>query len=200
MNTTLIFNILSILFFICLMNIFTKCENKVYWKNKKTLNNFPFTWKGKNFWYSRSCASVLFAFCKNKEGKWCVLANKRGEGTPDFQGYWNAICGYLDFNESGEECAVRECYEETGLKIDPSSVLLDSVNTNPIESNKQNVVLRYYVILDGIIDDYKTSTDHMEKNEVAEIKWVEVDKLDEYKWAFNHKGLINECFYTNIEA
>lgn len=41
---------------------------------------------GKTLWSGRYCAVAAFAFCKIK-GEWCVLANQRGEGTPDFQGY-----------------------------------------------------------------------------------------------------------------
>lgn len=54
---------------------------------------------GKTLWSGRYCAVAAFAFCKIK-GEWCVLANQRGEGTPDFQGYWNCPCGFLDMEKS----------------------------------------------------------------------------------------------------
>lgn len=38
---------------------------------------------GETVWVHRSIAVVGFVFCKiNNE--WCVLANQRGEGAPDF--------------------------------------------------------------------------------------------------------------------
>ena len=44
--------------------------------------------KGKTFWVSRSCAVAVFVFA-NIKGIWYVLANQRGKGCPDYQGYWN---------------------------------------------------------------------------------------------------------------
>lgn len=72
---------------------------------------------GETVWVHRSIAVAGFIFCRiNNE--WCVLANQRGEGAPDFQGYWNCPCGYLDFDETLAEACSREIYEETGVKIE----------------------------------------------------------------------------------
>ena len=81
------------------------------------MKNFPLLDEnGKEWWISRSIAvtGCVFTFLN---GKWCVLANKRGEGTPDFQGMWNMPCGYLDFNETTAEAVIREVYEETGVRL-----------------------------------------------------------------------------------
>lgn len=43
------------------------------------------------------------------------LANKRGTETPDFQGYWNCPCGYIDFDETEEDAVCREIMEETDM-------------------------------------------------------------------------------------
>ena len=68
-------------------------------------------------WFSRSMATALFAFCKDEDGDWCVLASERGLEAADFRGMWNCPCGYLDYDETTKECAVRECFEETGVQI-----------------------------------------------------------------------------------
>ncbi len=69
----------------------------------------------KEYWISRSAVmTAVFATINNKI---CVLANKRGFGTPDYQDYWNCQCGYLDWNETTKRAAQREVYEETGYKI-----------------------------------------------------------------------------------
>ena len=68
------------------------------------MKNYPITIEtgehaGETVWVHRSIAVAGFIFCRiNNE--WCVLANQRGEGAPDFQGYWNCPCGYLDFDET----------------------------------------------------------------------------------------------------
>ena len=36
-----------------------------YQWNKKPLHNFPFLYRGKEYWYSRSVAVTHFVFCKN---------------------------------------------------------------------------------------------------------------------------------------
>lgn len=157
------------------------------------LTNFEFTHKGKKYWYSRSVACTSFVFCKNTLGKWCVLANRRGAGTPDFQGYWNVICGYLDFNENGEMCAQREVKEETGVEIPIEKIKFQFVNTDP-SSNRQNVSLHYSVVLDDICENYTFSTANSEKDEVSAIKWIPIDELNRYEWAFNHEPLIKKMF------
>ena len=163
-------------------------RNKKYWK-KFNMKNFPFEWKGKTFWYSRSVAVNLCSFAKNKNNEWCVLANKRGKGTPDFQGYWNVPCGYLDFNESGEEAAIRETREETGVNIPLANVILRGTSTSPKE-NRQNVSFRYMAILDKTTDEYTFSTKNMEENEVDSIAWIPISQIDSYKGAFNHDAII----------
>ena len=161
--------------------------------DRKPLDNFPFKYRGKTYWYSRSVATILACFCKDSQGMWRVLVNKRGKGTPDFQGYWNLVCGYLQFNVSGQQNVLKELKEETGVEIPLSKVKFHSVETSPL-ANKQNVSLRYYAILDGVIDDYPTTAMYSEKDEVESIGWIRIDKLDEFKWAFEHDNLIKVIF------
>lgn len=168
-------------------------EEVEFWS--KPLQNFPFKYMGRTLWYSRSVATTLFAFSKNEFGEMCVLANKRGKGCPDFQGYWNVVCGYLDFNENSIQCAIRECLEETGLKIPYDRVEVVGVNSEP-SSNKQNVSIRHKVILDGTINEWSNfNTDNMEKDEVEEIRWIPLSEVKNYKWAFGHEKLITEIVH-----
>lgn len=154
--------------------------------------NFPFKCHGKTLWYSRSVAVVLFAFCKNKENEWCVLANKRGNGTPDYQGYWNAICGYLDFSETTLQGAARECKEETGIEIPVANISICGINSDPTE-NRQNVIVMHKAILDGTIDEWSNfSRKYMEKYEVEDIQWIPFSQIDKYNWAFHHDVMINK--------
>ena len=76
----------------------------------KKLVNQPCYDKEGNFigWFSRSMASALFIFCRNKKNQWCVLASERGKEAADFVGAWNCPCGYLDLDETTKDCARRE--------------------------------------------------------------------------------------------
>jgi ADP-ribose pyrophosphatase YjhB (NUDIX family) len=167
--------------------------------NLKPINNFPFMYRGKEYWYSRIVATTPFVFCKNENNEYCVLANKRGIGTPDFQGLWNVPCGYLEFNVNGEENCQKEVFEETNVKVPIEKFNFLGVNTNPTE-NKQNVSIRYYAILDGNINDYKLNDENSEKNEVEDIKWIPLNEVKNYEWAFNHNLIIDEIQRTILNS
>jgi len=146
-------------------------------------------------WFSRSMATALFAFCKDEEGDWCVLASERGEEAADFRGMWNCTCGYLDYDETTKECAVRECFEETGVKLPIESLIFIGYEDDPVKANRQNVTFRFAAkIEDRITSDFKFSKEHNEGKEVGKIAWVKVKDIDNYEWAFNHKNRIVEIF------
>ena len=168
------------------------------------MENFPVdyidkeTGEKKVAWISRSVAVSGIVFCKDLDGDWCILANKRGKGTPDFQGYWNCICGYLDYDENANQAMNREIFEETGLDIPGRRFIPYFVNSNPKE-NRQNVTIRFYCILKSDITEWSNfSKDKMEKDEVADIKWIKVKDINDYQWAFNHNDLINYTYNTFV--
>lgn len=145
-------------------------------------------------WFSRSCAVCLMVSTKI-DGHYCILANQRGVGAMDYKGYWNMPCGYLDYNETLEEAAARECFEETGIKISPNRVQFMFFDSDP-KQNRQNVVFFYSVCLNSD-DDIKLSTANMEENEVENLKWIPLADIDNYQWAFDHDSIIKRIFdYT----
>ena len=153
-------------------------------------------------WFSRSMATAIFVFCKDADGDWCVLASERGEEAADFRGMWNCPCGYLDFDETTKECAVRECFEETGVKLDPSQLTFINYEDDPVTANRQNVTFRFGVrITDKVTTDFEFSKKNNEGKEVGEIKWVKMNDIDNYEWAFNHKTRINEIYlyFSNLD-
>ena len=139
-------------------------------------------------WFSRSVA-VATAVLLNDNGTWYVLANQRGQGTPDYRGYWNLPCGYLDYNEEAEDAAAREVYEETGIQLNRSQIKYFGHSTSPNE-NRQNVCFFFTAIINGSPSDFAFSKDNMEENEV---EWVPLDKCGEFMWAFGHNELIQKA-------
>lgn len=171
-------------------------------------------------WYSRSVASALFVFAKNKRGKWCTLGIQRGHGCPDFQGYWCNSCGYLDYNETVEEAAVRELHEESGIILSPNEVSFFGYESDPVKANRQNVTFRFTKVFKNDVkrwqlmwpvkhlfkkkigsavwaDNIKTNRNHCEENEVDDIRWIPLEDVDNYKWAFGHDELIKEIAAKN---
>ena len=189
--------IITIVFSVILLGCY-KIYSDYKW-NLKPIDNFPFIHHGNEYWYSRSVATSPFVFAKNSVNEWCVLANKRGDGTPDYNGYWNIPCGYLQFNVSGEENCNKEVFEETGVNVPIDKFKLLGVETSP-NANKQNVSIRYYAIMDGIVDDYPTNSNNSEKNEVADIKWIPLNEIDNYEWAFGHNTIIKEIQNTILNS
>ena len=51
--------------------------------------------KPKTVFSGRFCAVSGFIYAI-VNGKYSILANLRGSGTPDYQGCWNAPCGFLE--------------------------------------------------------------------------------------------------------
>lgn len=177
----------------------------------KEKKNFPVQLDGQEYWVSRSVAVTMGVF-RWMNGKLHVLANKRGKGTPDFQGYWNLPCGYLEYNETSQGACSRELAEETGCQVlSELDWRLQGIVTNPNDNPRQNVVLRYvlaptatlYIPETLILPqqmDVKNRVNGGEDNEVEEIRWIDVDTIDEYEWAFNHKELIPQLkeFFNNL--
>ena len=87
--------------------------------NIDTINGTTYTCKGnpKIVFSGRFCAVSGFVYAI-VDGKYSILANLRGPGTPDYQGCWNAVCGFLERYENSKEGIAREILEECGFQID----------------------------------------------------------------------------------
>lgn len=122
-------------------------------------------------------------------GKYSVLANLRGPGTPDYQNHWNVPCGFLECFENSKQGIQREVLEECGFYIDTNDLKVVHVETEPEECNNGNVTIRHRAFLGKIIPMFVKS-EGGEENEVDGVKWIPIDEIDNYKWAFNHRKTI----------
>lgn len=154
------------------------------------MNNFPITHEGKTYWIARNMAVSCFVFA-NINGEWRILANQRGEGAADFNGLWNVPCGYLDFDETTKEAAIREVYEETGIELKDATFWKFEDSPN---ENLQNVTFRYYSIISKPNTNISVSVGDRggEENEVNSVAWMSIDSIDNFEWAFNHDAIIKE--------
>jgi len=160
------------------------------------MKNFPIEHEGKTYWISRAVAVVGYIFTFDN-GKLLVLANKRGKGTPNYQGYWNCPCGYLDFDETTREACVREIEEETNLTVNPKSLMLDSIQDDPTEDSNQNITFRYW----DFNRWYKALTIYAkgaEPDEVEDVEWIPVEELDNYQFAFDQEKTIKRIVRQHL--
>lgn len=74
-----------------------------------------------------------------------------------FTGKWSFPKGHREINESPEECAKREIYEETGILI------------NEIKEKKASFISIYYYF--NIVFEEEVPTNPIDINEVKDIKW-----------------------------
>ena len=159
---------------------------------------------GREFWISRSVA-VMCVVLISQGDTTHVLLNKRGKGTPDYQGYWCCPCGYLDWNESAYEAVTREVWEESGINLEILNDKFESLyfSTDPWSVNsdperrrrnyRQNVTLRFgaWFQLPQGQDLPKLTSRHSEKEEIADLAWINL-LLPLTKCAFGHDRLIKE--------
>lgn len=155
------------------------------------MKNFPVKVDGKEYWISRSVA-VAVSIYTFINGKLCILANKRGPGLPNHVGQWNVVSGYIDFDETLQEAARREVYEETGLNIDKVELRQMDIEDSPKREN-QVILFRYigfYYDKDRIVT---LTNKYCEPDEVDDVKFIPIDELDNYEWTSeNHKEKIKE--------
>jgi len=152
-------------------------------------------------WFSRSVAVCAVIYIKEGMETW-VLASQRGPGSadPELVGKWNLVCGYLDWDETTMEAVIREVKEETGVDISKEYIRLIAVKSNPKKDKRQNVTLRYGIVLSGKREDWEKQFSHAgnEPGEVGEIRFINTKDLKNYKWAFNHDQVIQESYLTTI--
>ncbi len=151
---------------------------------------------GNKYWISRSMAVCAIVIVYDENEIPHLLINKRGPGTPDYQGCWNIPCGYLDWDETTSEACTREILEECKIYIEPSIWKQYGEIEDSINSNRQNVTIRKIVRLNW--DDYCTAlrngiemNSEGEENEVDAIKLMPLSAYNiiNTNWAFNHKQL-----------
>lgn len=155
---------------------------------------------GSQMWHSRSVATgavILMAIFNNKILKphtFKVLLELRSDIVEE-PNKWCNPCGYLDWNETLEECVIREIYEETGLYLPKyenhlafKTEMPFYINSN-IENSRQNIHI-YYGFLYGENKNF-TKDLVFSNHEIKKLEWVDTDDLDKLKFARNHREAIN---------
>lgn len=109
-----------------------------------------------------------------------ILMVKRGHEPK--VGWWALPAGYLDWNESVEEGAVRELKEETGIEGKILKLLGIYSDPKRDEDGRQNVGVTYVVEGMGEL---------RQGEETEAVKWFDLDKLPD-KIAFDHRQMIED--------
>jgi ADP-ribose pyrophosphatase YjhB (NUDIX family) len=141
------------------------------------MNNTPVNIKGKEYWISRSIACITFVFAKDEKGQLHYLLIKRGKAVSN-TGKWSVPGGYLDYDESLEQCAKREIFEETGISLittTPNYLFgLSHIDDEP-EGNAQNVVMIFVCYLPKTLNKYNLTTENADEDEITDVQWEKTD-------------------------
>jgi len=93
-----------------------------------------------------------------------------------YKNYWTFSGGIVDENESPKEAAVREVYEEVGIKLDKNKVqFLTTIYTKGRDGYLDR--FNFVFIVDCINEETKYI---LQKEEIEKFEWVDICKIAEY--------------------
>lgn len=150
---------------------------------------------GKTIWHSRNVATSICILRTKPEDqtKIQVLGVKRGKSM-SHPGKFCFPCGFLDWDETVPQAAVREIYEEAGLEVDLRDLDFVELDSNP-QKFSQNVTVHFVLYYTG---DQEVSNKNAAQDEIEEVKWFDFEEAEKEEWAFDHKERI-ETLVKNIQ-
>ncbi len=164
---------------------------------------------GESVWRSRSLAvvstiiaNVMPETVKNSQTFICLI--KRGLESSNEPGKFALPGGYLDWNETIQDCAAREIWEETGINVRSKNLLWRyteqpwKIDSNP--TSDQNVIFYtgFEVWVRSFDDLHKfMKTAHINEGEISEVKWISVRDAITMDLGFDHTDIISEYTRTH---
>ena len=88
---------------------------------------------------------VIFLFTKDYKKVLMVKRNK-----PPYKGCWNGIGGKIEENETEIQATIRECYEETEIKLDNPKLFITYIYPETNQMNKGTNLSVLYDFIDEV--------------------------------------------------
>jgi 8-oxo-dGTP pyrophosphatase MutT (NUDIX family) len=134
-------------------------------------------------------ASVCtYVFCNNDNGEICTLVGKRTSTSPTGANLYTPPMGMVEQGENPYDATVRECFEETGIKLPKHKVVSYDTETYPMQG-KQYTGANFYAFLDGTISNYPIGEGDGENEKFI---WVPLSKIKTIPWAFGTGNKMRE--------
>ena len=88
---------------------------------------------------------VIFLFTKDYKKVLMVKRNK-----PPYKNCWNGIGGKIEENETEIQATIRECYEETEIKLDNPKIFITYIYPETNQMNKGTNLSVLYDFIDEV--------------------------------------------------
>ena len=115
---------------------------------------------------------------RDAQGNRKVLLIRRGH--PPYEGCWAFPGGFMDMDETLEQCALRELKEETGLTPIGDLVELKSFSTVDRDPRGRTITVAFLI--------ETTLTEAKGQDDAAEARWFALDELPPL--AFDHDEIM----------
>jgi mRNA-decapping enzyme subunit 2 len=118
----------------------------------------------------------------------CVCVDKSKQYVLLLKGKcWSFPKGKINQNETDKDCAIRECFEETGLSVSISS------NTKFVKCYKPKPITLYFIPNIDISTPIK-----IQNTEISTYKWIKINDLPKYK-CLGGKEVYEMLKFQNLE-
>jgi bis(5'-nucleosidyl)-tetraphosphatase len=125
----------------------------------------------------KSCGALVF---RRFHGNTELLLIKHANG-----GHWSFPKGHVESGETEVETAVREIKEETGIDVIIDTSFREVISYSPKKDTQKDVI---YFIARAQNYDYTP-----QEEEIAQIKWVEINRAHTILTYDNDKQLVNKA-------
>jgi 8-oxo-dGTP diphosphatase len=122
--------------------------------------------------------SVVFCHTNNKFK--VLLIERKNE---PFKGQWALPGGFVDHNEKLEAAAIRELYEETGVRV--KSMEQIKAFGDPDRDPRGHMISIAFLCRIFVEEKLKAADD------ASNAQWFELEKLHDMDLAFDHDEIIN---------
>ena len=113
-------------------------------------------------------------------------------GFEPYKGCWAFHGGFMEMNETTEECAIRELQEETGLKL-TSMVQVGAYSKVDRDPRGRTITIAYLAIVDEQLSV-------IAQDDAAMAEWFSIKNLPTL--AFDHNEIMTDAIsmYNNIKS
>ena len=127
--------------------------------------------------YEKSCGAIVF---RKYHGNVELLLIKHS-----LAGHWSFPKGHVEAGETEKETAHREVLEETGIEVELSDLFREVVTYSPKKDVMKDVI---YFLGKAKNFDYVP-----QEEEIAQIKWVEINLAMSFLTYDNDKQLVSKA-------